>query len=100
MTPDLFTFKWFMTLFSAFLPFNYIAPIYDAFLVEGWRAIFRIGVAWLKMMEDELMNMNMENMCLFLRDTVRCERISSEFKLYSLAARVRVNKILIHNREL
>ena len=75
-------FKWFMTLFAAFLPFDYVAPIYDTFLVEGWRAIFRIGVAWLKIQEQDLRQMNMEEMCVYFRDTVRSERINSEFQLF------------------
>ena len=47
--------------------------------MEGWRAVFRIGVAWLSIYEDELMQMNMEQMCYYFRDTVRCERVTSNF---------------------
>jgi len=79
MTPDYFTSKWFMTLFSCFLPYSLIAPIFDMFLLEGWRAIFRIGVALLRILEPELIRMDMVEMCTYFRDTVRCGRVANEF---------------------
>ena len=58
MTPDYFTSKWFMTVFSCFLPYVLIEQIFDMFLLEGWRAVFRIGVALLKVLEPELLKMD------------------------------------------
>jgi hypothetical protein len=51
MTTDFFTNKWFMTLFACFLPFALTQPIFDMFLMEGWRSIFRVGLAMLMEME-------------------------------------------------
>jgi len=79
MTPDYFTSKWFMTLFSCFLPYNLIAPIFDMFLLEGWRAIFRIGVALLRILEPELIRMDMVEMCTYFRDTVRFGGVANEY---------------------
>ena len=55
MTPDYFTSKWIMTIFACFLPFEVLPPIFDMFLLDGWRAVFRIGIALLKEMEPLLM---------------------------------------------
>jgi len=100
MTPDYFTSKWFMTIFACFLPYNLIVPIFDMFLMEGWRAVFRTGVALLRVLESELIQMDMVEMCQYFRDTVRSEVVLTEHELFSAAAGVRVNKILIHNQEL
>lgn len=91
MTTDYFTSKWIMTIFACFLPYDVLAPIFDMFLMDGWRAVFRIGVALLKEMEPLLLNMDMVEMCNHFRDNVRKEKIKSEFKLFSEASRVRVN---------
>ena len=96
MTPDYFTSKWFMTVFSCFLPYVLIEQIFDMFLLEGWRAVFRIGVALLKVLEPELLKMDMVEMCQYFRDTVRSERVTDEFQLFSAAACVRVNNILVN----
>jgi hypothetical protein len=36
-----------MTLFACFLPFDNLPPIFDMFIADGWRAVFRIGVTLL-----------------------------------------------------
>ena len=79
MTPDYFTSKWFMTVFACFLPYSLIAPIFDMFLLEGWRAVFRIGVALLRILEPEIIRMDMVEMCQYFRDTVRSERVANEY---------------------
>lgn len=76
MTPDYFTSKWFMTIFACFLPYALITPIFDMFLLEGWRAVFRIGVALLRVLEPELIRMDMVEMCQYFRDTVRSEIVA------------------------
>ena len=55
MSTDYFTSKWIMTLFSCFLPYEALAPIYDMFMMDGWKAIFRIGIALLRDMESLLL---------------------------------------------
>ena len=95
MSPDYFTSKWFMTVFACFLPYSMIAPIFDMFLLEGWRAVFRIGIALLRLLQSEISGMDMMEMCDYFRDTVRKQKVANEFELFSRAARVRVNKILV-----
>ena len=73
MLPDYFTSKWFMTIFSCFLPYHLILPIFDMFLIEGWRAVFRNGVALLRVLEDTLLQLDMIEMCDYFRDTVRTD---------------------------
>jgi hypothetical protein len=91
MTTDYFTSKWIMTLFACFLPYEVLSPIYDMFMMDGWKAIFRIGISLLKEMEPILITMDMVDMSTYFRDNVRKEKVASEFKLFSEASRVRVN---------
>mmetsp|Transcript_26495 Transcript_26495/g.25628 ORF Transcript_26495/g.25628 Transcript_26495/m.25628 type:complete len:92 (-) Transcript_26495:783-1058(-) len=91
MTTDYFTSKWIMTIFSCFLPFEVLAPIFDIFIIDGWKAVFRIGIALLREMEGVLLKMDMVQMSNYFRDNVRKEKVTSEFKLFSEAQRVRVN---------
>eukprot|EP00347_Sterkiella_histriomuscorum_P000255 403376585 len=100
MTTDYFTSKWIMTLFACFLPYEVLPHIFDMFLMDGWTAVFRIGIALLKEMEPLLMQMDMVDMCTYFRDNVRKDKLANQFKLFSEASRIRVNQILIHNREL
>ena len=91
MSTDYFTSKWIMTLFACFLPYEALAPIYDMFMMDGWKATFRIGISLLRDMEPLLLQMDMVEMSTYFRDNVRKEKLNNEFKLYSEAARVRVN---------
>jgi hypothetical protein len=91
MTTDYFTSKWIMTIFACFLPYEVLAPIFDIFIMDSWRAVFRIGIALLREMEPILLQMDMVQMCNYFRENVRKDKVTSEFKLFSEAQRVRVN---------
>lgn len=80
-----------MTLFACFLPYEVLPPIYDMFMMDSWKGIFRVGISLLRDMEPLLLQMDMVDMSTYFRDNVRKEKLSNEFKLYSEAARVRVN---------
>ena len=91
MTTDYFTSKWIMTLFACFLPYEVLPPIFDMFLMDGWRAVFRVGIALLRDMELNLLQMDMVDMSTYFRDSVRKDKINNQFKLFYEASRIRVN---------
>ena len=91
MTTDYFTSKWIMTLFACFLPYEVLPPIFDMFLMDGWRAVFRVGIALLRDMESNLLQMDMVDMSTYFRDSVRKDKINNQFKLFYEASRIRVN---------
>ena len=66
------------------------------FLMDGWRAVFRIGIALLREMESVLLTMDMVEMSTYFRENVRKEQVASNFRLFSSASRVRVNPILVY----
>ena len=47
--------QWFLTLFAAFFPLKLVARIWDIYLVEGRKTIFRVALAIMKLNEEELM---------------------------------------------
>ena len=71
MTCDYFTSKWFMTIFSCFLPYDLLPPIFDMFITEGWKSIFRIGVSLLKLLERDLIQKDMMETSEYFRLQVR-----------------------------
>lgn len=49
----------------------------------------------LREMEARMLQMDMVEMCGYFRENVRKEKVASNFRLLSEAARVRVNSILV-----
>eukprot|EP00742_Colponemidia_sp_Colp-10_P002756 GILJ01002946.1.p1 GENE.GILJ01002946.1~~GILJ01002946.1.p1 ORF type:complete len:386 (+),score=35.62 GILJ01002946.1:67-1158(+) len=52
--------QWFITGFTYNFPFSIVARVWDIFLAEGVKIIFRIGLALLKLKEDELLTLSFE----------------------------------------
>lgn len=57
-----------MTVFTNSVPFSMIPKIFDNFLIDGWVGVFRIGLALLKLIEDDIMQLDMCELSLYLRD--------------------------------
>ena len=91
MTTDYFTSKWIMTIFSCFLPFEMLPTIFDMFLQDGWKSVFKVGIALLRGVESKLLTMEMATMCNYFRDNVRKEIVVELCSLLLEAKRVRVN---------
>jgi hypothetical protein len=65
--PAMYASSWFMTVFSADLPFPLAVRIWDVFLYEGMKVVFGVGLALLKFFQDDLLKLPFENLLLFLR---------------------------------
>lgn len=52
--PSMYATQWFMTLFTYTLPFDAAVRVWDAFLCEGWKAVFRASLALLRALEPRL----------------------------------------------
>ncbi|RNF23972.1 rab-like GTPase activating protein [Trypanosoma conorhini] len=46
VTPELYATQWFLTLFSYQLDFGLLSRIWDMFLCEGWKIIFRVSITF------------------------------------------------------
>ncbi|XP_068460319.1 TBC1 domain family member 2A [Clinocottus analis] len=55
---SLITFNWFLVLFVESLPSDILLPLWDAFLYEGTKVIFRYALALLKYKEDDILKIH------------------------------------------
>ena len=55
MIPSMYASEWFICLFSRNLEFNTLVRIFDVFLLEGYKVIYRFALAFLKIKEDEFL---------------------------------------------
>ena len=56
MMPSMYASEWFITLFCRELNFKYLVRIFDVYLLEGQKIIYRFGLALLKLKENEFIN--------------------------------------------
>ena len=65
--PQIYASQWFLTVFSIYFPFEAVVRIWDIYIVEGRKTIFRIALAILKVNEKELMEAEMEELFSILK---------------------------------
>lgn len=64
---SLFATEWIMCLFSNCLHVDLVRPVWDAFFNEGWKIIYRVGVAMLKINSKALLKLDLQAANLFIR---------------------------------
>lgn len=57
--------KWYMTLMLEHLPFDVAVRIWDIYFSEGYKVVFNLALALLKMYESELLKMDFEKVMSF-----------------------------------
>lgn len=65
---SMFVTQWYMTIFTSTFPFHLVSRVWDAFLVEGWKVIYRVMLVLLKNNEQELLEMEFEQILNYLRE--------------------------------
>eukprot|EP01083_Nonionella_stella_P083472 230847_1 len=53
--------QWFITVFSHSVPFDLVVRVWDVFLSEGYKVIFRVGIAMFRLYEDRLLALKFED---------------------------------------
>ena len=59
INPDIFFSKWILTIFSNFLPFEILYNVWDLFIIDKWKAIFKFSIIIIHYMKDALMNLDL-----------------------------------------
>eukprot|EP00002_Diphylleia_rotans_P007351 TRINITY_DN1689_c0_g1_i3.p1 TRINITY_DN1689_c0_g1~~TRINITY_DN1689_c0_g1_i3.p1 ORF type:complete len:327 (+),score=61.39 TRINITY_DN1689_c0_g1_i3:62-1042(+) len=67
LVPEIYTTKWFFTLFYSCFPFADSLHIMDVYMLEGVTAIFRMGLGLLKSLEGMLLAMPFEDLMPFMQ---------------------------------
>jgi len=82
--PSLFSLNWFLCLFVDTLPVNTYLHIWDAFLFEGSKVLFRYALAILKSVEEKLLRQN-DYMSLFSTFKTEVESLGDMKELTQIA---------------
>jgi TBC1 domain family member 10 len=66
--PQMYASQWFLTCFAVYFEMDVVVRIWDVYLVEGRKTIFRVGLAILKLLEKRLMAGELGEMFVLFRD--------------------------------
>jgi hypothetical protein len=61
INPLLYTTPWYITYFSSLFPKEMFCRIFECILSEGYKIIYRVGLAIMKFREPQLVDNSMEN---------------------------------------
>ncbi|XP_038970645.1 EVI5-like protein isoform X2 [Phoenix dactylifera] len=92
INPSMYASQWFITLFSYSFPFPLALRIWDVFLFEGVKVVFKVGLALLKFCHDDLIKLPFEKLIHALRNFP--EDAMNPDTLLPLAFSVKVSKRL------
>lgn len=68
INPSMYASQWFITVFAYSFPFHLALRIWDVFLFEGVKIVFKVGLALLKYCHDELVKLPFEKLIHALRN--------------------------------
>merc|ERR1711991_397467 len=65
--PAFYASHWFLTLYAYQFPVPLVCRIWDLFISEGWKIVFKVAIALLQWEERQLVGMSMENVLLLVK---------------------------------
>ncbi|XP_050228010.1 uncharacterized protein LOC126677439 [Mercurialis annua] len=68
VNPSMYASQWFITVFSNSFPFHLALRIWDVFLYEGVKVVFKVGLALLKYCHDDLVKLPFEKLIPALKN--------------------------------
>ncbi|ETV89122.1 hypothetical protein H257_00498 [Aphanomyces astaci] len=66
--PTMYATQWFVTLYSYSFPFEFVTRVWDIYLHEGWKIVYRVALALLTVSEKTLLDASFEKIMEFFRD--------------------------------
>ena len=93
INPDVFFSKWILTIFSNYLPFDVLYKVWDVFIFDKWKAIFKFSLMILNSMKDKLMGMDLIAFSQYIKDNknnstlINFEEFSKHYKDYKITNR-------------
>ena len=90
----MFATKWIMTIFTQDFPFELCLWMWDIFVNEGWKIVYRVMLALLKLAEKELLGKTFEDILIHLNN-LPMKLIGKHETIIQFA----VNKIKITTKE-
>ena len=93
INPDIFFSKWILTIFSNYLSFDILYNVWDVFILDKWKALFKFCLMILNSMKDKLINMDLITFSKFIKDNknnsslINFEEFSKHYKDYKITNR-------------
>ena len=75
---DLFFSKWLLTIFSNYLPFDVLYKVWDVFIIDKWKALFKFCMILLDFMKEKLMKMDLNLFSQYFRSSELLTSLSFE----------------------
>ena len=60
--------QWLLTLYTSSFKFDLVTRVWDVFLAEGWKVVYRVMLALMQHSMPELLTMNFEETLAYFRD--------------------------------
>ncbi|KAK3287638.1 hypothetical protein CYMTET_4862 [Cymbomonas tetramitiformis] len=89
--------QWFITVYSYSLQFDLVVRIWDIFMLEGMKVVFRVGISLMKYAEEELLQLPFEPLVSALRNIK--ELISDPEKMLKDSLALKISKRLEELRQ-
>ena len=64
--------QWLLTLYASSFPFSLVTRVWDCFLAEGWKVVYRVMLTLLANAQTELLNMRFEDILGYFRSLPDC----------------------------
>lgn len=64
---SMFATQWLVTIYTSNFPFDLVTRVWDCFLYEGWKAVYRVMLALMKFSSAKLLKMNFESILTYFR---------------------------------
>jgi len=91
--PIMFATSWFVTLFSYTLPFDCVLRVWDCFMLEGMKVLFRVAATLITSQEAELLKLEFEELIPALKRAPLAGKASAD-ALLKAACELKVSKKL------
>ena len=65
---SMFVTQWLLTLYTSTFPFELVSRVWDCFLVEGWKVVYRVMLSLLEFASKDLLDLQFEHILNYFRD--------------------------------
>ncbi|CAD8093548.1 unnamed protein product [Paramecium sonneborni] len=96
-----FTTEWFITMFSTALPINLFYRVFEIFLIEGEKTIFRCALTIIHYKEQKLTQLNdFENGLQFLKSNLDLQQLDSNLFINLMLTKYKFSKTIIQQLDI
>ena len=64
----MFATQWLLTIFTCSFPFDVVTRVWDCFIVEGWKVVYRVMLALLDVVASDLLKLRFEDILHYFKE--------------------------------